>query len=392
METEKRTKHKEFYRAQLLNDKRPFWKIAVSLLLSLLGTVLFIVLGLKFLVYFMPFVLGWFLAYIATPVVEWLERRLKIVKKIGSVLLIIGVLAAVIFLIYLIFSVLLKECATLIRDLPDMYGDLGKGIRTSAGGMDGILEKLPKQTRGSISTMFKDLDKTMGSVITDVSQPTVTAAGNFAKKIPSIIVGTIVTILSAYFFIAERENVIIWSKQVAPDPIVKRMSMVMSNLKYAVGGYLKAQFKIMGVVFAILLIGFLVCNIHFAVLFALVIAFLDFLPFFGTGTAMIPWAIYQFFVGNYKRGIALLVIHLISQLVRQFIQPKLVGDSMGLNPLFTLVLLYIGYKIGSVLGMIFAVPVGMIVLNLYNAGAFDYILDDVFILADRLVKLREPEL
>ncbi|MDO5589841.1 MAG: AI-2E family transporter [Lachnospiraceae bacterium] len=250
METEKRTKHKEFYRAQLLNDKRPFWKIAVSLLLSLLGTVLFIVLGLKFLVYFMPFVLGWFLAYIATPVVEWLERRLKIVKKIGSVLLIIGVLAAVIFLIYLIFSVLLKECATLIRDLPDMYGDLGKGIRTSAGGMDGILEKLPKQTRGSISTMFKDLDKTMGSVITDVSQPTVTAAGNFAKKIPSIIVGTIVTILSAYFFIAERENVIIWSKQVAPDPIVKRMSMVMSNLKYAVGGYLKAQFKIMGVVFA----------------------------------------------------------------------------------------------------------------------------------------------
>ncbi len=87
--------------------------------------------------------------------------------------------------------------------------------------------------------------------------------------------------------------------------------------------------------------------------------------------------------------VGLLILYGVTQLVRQLIQPKLVGDSMGLNPLVTLVLLYAGYKMGGVLAMIFAVPVGMIVINLHKAGAFDYILDDVRILAEGILSLRE---
>ena len=89
--------------------------------------------------------------------------------------------------------------------------------------------------------------------------------------------------------------------------------------------------------------------------------------------------------------IGLLILYGVTQLVRQLIQPKLVGDSMGLRPLPTLSLLFIGYKVGSVLGMIFAVPIGMIIINLYKAGAFDYILDDVKILAEGVLSLREKE-
>ena len=112
-------------------------------------------------------------------------------------------------------------------------------------------------------------------------------------------------------------------------------------------------------------------------------------PFFGTGTALIPWAIYKFLVGDYKMVAALVILYGVTQLVRQLIQPKLVGDSMGLNPLYTLFLLYLGYRVGSVLGMIFAVPIGLILLNLYQAGAFDYILNDVKILAEGILSLRE---
>lgn len=104
---------------------------------------------------------------------------------------------------------------------------------------------------------------------------------------------------------------------------------------------------------------------------------------------MIPWAIYKFLVGDYKMVAALVILYGVTQLVRQLIQPKLVGDSMGLNPLYTLFLLYLGYRVGSVLGMIFAVPIGLILLNLYQAGAFDYILDDVKILAEGILSLRE---
>lgn len=104
---------------------------------------------------------------------------------------------------------------------------------------------------------------------------------------------------------------------------------------------------------------------------------------------MIPWAIYKFLVGDYKMVAALVILYGVTQLVRQLIQPKLVGDSMGLNPLYTLFLLYLGYRVGSVLGMIFAVPIGLILLNLYQAGAFDYILNDVKILAEGILSLRE---
>lgn len=372
-------------------DNRPFWKVAVSLALSLIGTILFIYFGYRLLGFFMPFVVGWVISYIASPVVDWLEKKFRIVKKLGSAIIIIGVLAVVVFLMYFVVSRLWRESISLVQNMPEMYRDLESGFDQIGGSLNGVFERLPVAVQNGWHEMADNLDKTVGDLMSRVSEPTVTAAGNFAKRIPSMLIAVIVTFISAYFFIADRESVIRWFKKISPEPITSRMSMVIANLKYAVGGYFKAQFKIMAVVFAILLAGFSIAGVHFSILFALAIAFLDFLPFFGTGTALIPWALYKFMVGDYKMVVALVVIYAVSQLVRQLIQPKLVGDSMGLNPLFTLALLYVGYKIGSVLGMIFAVPVGLIVVNLYQAGAFDYILVDVRILSARIMKLREPE-
>ena len=261
-------------------------------------------------------------------------------------------------------------------------------MATVGDSLNGIFKLLPEGVREGWHTMMESLENTAGDLIGKLSEPTVSAAGRFAKRIPSALVAVIVTFISAYFFIAEREDVIRWSKRIAPDALVSRMTMVVDNFKYAVGGYFKAQFKIMGVVYVLLLAGFLILRVHFAVLLALLIAFLDFLPFFGTGTALLPWAAYKFMVGNYRMVVGLLILYGVTQLVRQLIQPKLVGDSMGLRPLVTLVLLYIGYKTGGVFGMIFAVPVGMIAINLYQAGAFDYILDDVKILAEGVMSLR----
>ena len=371
-----------------LKDDRPYWKVIVSLAFSLVGTLLFLYLGYKLLGFFMPFVIGWFIAYIASPVVNWLEKRVKIVKKLGSVIMIVGVLAAVCFIIYFIISTLWKEISFLIQDMPGMYRDLESGLSQIGNSMEGVFGKLPDGVQEGWHTMVANFDEMMGELMSRISEPTVSAAGRFAKSIPSVLVATIVTFISAYFFIAEREDVIRWSKKVAPDALVSRMTMVIDNLKFAVGGYLKAQLKIMVVVYIILVVGFIILNIHFSFLLGLLIALLDFLPFFGTGTALIPWAIYQFFMGNYKLVVGLVILYAVTQLVRQLIQPKLVGDSMGLRPLLTLFLLYTGYKIGGVFGMIFAVPIGMIAINLYKAVAFDYILDDIKILAEGILSLR----
>lgn len=372
-----------------LGDIRPYWKVLVSLVFSLTATVLFIYVGIKAIFYFMPFVIGWILSVIAGPLVTFLEKKLKIMKRLGSAITIILVLALCISLIYLIISQIWEEISVLIRNFPSMYHDLERGLSQIGTQGNALFERFPEQIQNSWATLMNNLDDTASSLIGRIGEPTIEVAGNVAKRIPSVLIGTIVAFVSAYFFIADKENLGEWVKKVVPKSITSRLLLVGENLKYAMGGYFKAQFKIMGVVFAILLVGFTLMQIRFSILLAIAIAFLDFLPFFGTGTALFPWAIYKFLVGDYKMVAALVILYGVTQLVRQLIQPKLVGDSMGLNPLYTLFLLYLGYRVGSVLGMIFAVPIGLILLNLYQAGAFDYILNDVKILAEGILSLRE---
>ena len=316
---------------------------------------------------------------------------MKIVKKLGSALIVILVLAAIILVSYFAVSRLVTEVTGLIRDFPDLYEQTETGLEKIGQTLSGVFVRLPEGIQNGWTSLVENLDDYMGNLMSKVSEPTVTAAGNAAKKVPYMLVSFIVMIMSAYFFIVQREDVIHWMKGIAPEAVTKRMAMVMDNLKYAVGGYFKAQFKIMGIVFLILLAGLGFLKIHYFVLIAFLIAFLDFLPFFGTGTAMIPWAVYEVFMGEYKVAAALLIIYVVTQAVRQLIQPKLVGDSVGLNPLVTLLLIYIGYRIGGVIWMILAVPVGMVLINMCQAGAFDYIFDDVKILTRGILGLRQEQ-
>ena len=104
---------------------------------------------------------------------------------------------------------------------------------------------------------------------------------------------------------------------------------------------------------------------------------------------MIPWAIFKALSGDTSFAVGLVILYLVTQLVRRIIEPKMVGDSIGMNPLVTLLLLYVGYKIKGVFGMILAVPLGLVLINMCQAGAFDYILDDVKILVEGILGLRE---
>ena len=214
-------KMKAEHHRELMLDNRPSWKVTVSLAVSLIGTTLFLYFGYKLLGFFMPFVIGWFLSYIASPVVEWLEKRVKIVKKLGSAIIIVAVLAGVVFLIYLVGSKIWQECVALIQNMPNMYEDLESGLGQIGNGLAGVFERLPQSVQSGWDQMVRNLDKTIGEVMAKISEPTVTAAGNFAKRIPSILIAIIVTIISAYFFTADRQAVIEWSKKVSPEPLCK---------------------------------------------------------------------------------------------------------------------------------------------------------------------------
>lgn len=375
-----------------MNNTRPYWQVVVSLIFSLLATALFIIVGIKAIGFFMPFVIGWIISMIATPIVNWLEEKFKIVKKLGTAIVVVVVIALIVFLMYLIIARLWTELKGFILNIPQLYEQMEIGFAQIGKTLSGLFARLPESVQTNWNIMVESLETAVGEIISGISEPTMEAAGNFAKQLPSVLIGVVVALISSYFFTVQRDEVVHWVKKVSPPSVKMRMGLVIDNLHYAVGGYFKAQFKIMGIVFVILVIGFAFLKVSYFGLVALVVAFLDFLPFFGTGTALIPWAIYKLLVGDLKFALILVIIYIITQVGRQLLQPKMVADSMGMNPLVTLILLYIGYKLKGVMGMILAVPIGLVIINMCEAGAFDYIFDDVRILVDGILGLREqPE-
>ncbi len=352
-------------------------KIFLNMGISLGGIFLLVWLGPKFLKFFMPFVIGWIIAMIANPLVRFLERRLKIVRKHSSAFIVIGVLAAIILGGYFLISKVVMEGIRFARDLPELYYRAEAEIRLVMENLSRLFQFLPQKTQIALGNLGNNLSQYIGTLIQSIGVPTVEAAGNVAKNIPNILIQIIVTILSSYFFIADRDKMMEQVHMFIPKSVSRSIDLIGNHLKQVVGGYFKAQFRIMGVVAAILLVGFFILDVDYAVLLACLIAFLDFLPFFGTGTALIPWAAVKLFAKEYQTAVGLGIIYLVSQLVRQVIQPKIVGDSMGLNPLLTLIFMYIGFKVNGVAGMILAVPIGLILLKLYEVGVFDDIINGV---------------
>mgnify|MGYP002611206464 CR=1 FL=1 len=151
-----------------MTNKRPYWQVAVSLLFSIVATVGVVLIGWKLLGFLMPFVVGWIIASIATPVVNWLEKRLKIRKKLGSALIIIGVLALMGTLGYFAVSWLVSEVSSLIKDFPEMYVQLEKGLHQIGISMSGIFSKLPDGIQNGWTTTVANLDDTMGSLMSKI--------------------------------------------------------------------------------------------------------------------------------------------------------------------------------------------------------------------------------
>lgn len=324
----------------------------------------------------MPFVIGWIISLIANPLVRFFEKRLKLVRKHGSWMVIVGVLALVIVSAYAGVSWLIREGIGFMENLPEMYEAMMDGFRYIGDNLSRILTRLPLKFQMDLDEFAVNIDSYIGDFIGTLGAPTLSAAGDLVSNLPNLMVQTIFMFLSAYFFVADRERITEGMKKLLPNSVFERWIWLKKIFSKAVGGYFMAQFKIMGVIAAILFVGFLILGIDYAILWALLIALLDFLPFLGTGTAIWPWALFQLMTGDYYLAVGLIIIYLVCLLVHQLLQPKFVGDTVGLDPLFTLIVMFIGYRISGVFGMILAVPIGIILVNLYKAGAFDQILHD----------------
>lgn len=355
-----------------MRDAKIYVKIMLNFVIAIV-IVLFVFLLLpKVLGFFMPFVIGWIVSMIANPLVKFLEKKVKILRKHSSAIIIVVVIAAIVGMIYLIIALIVKEFKSLSSDLPNLFTQLELQFNDLSERLRDLSASLPVNLQNMINNVINEISNNITNF--DVNESkflNLNTAGNFAKNVAEIFLLTIISILSAYFFIAKRDELIGKLKRNLPNSISTGWVLIYDNFKTAVGGYFKAQFKIMLIITVIMFVGFEILYVSYSFLLALGIAFLDFLPVFGTGAILWPWALIDMFMGNYMRAIGIVVIYLVCQIVKQILQPKMVGDSIGISPLATLAFMFVGYRLYGVPGMILGVPVGMVIVNLYRVGMFD---------------------
>lgn len=324
-----------------------------------------------FISLFLPFILGYLFSLITNPVADFLQKRLKLPRSISAILvliLILGILGSIIgFAVWKIVD----ESRNLYTQMPYIFESIRSGFNSFYERISGLYSSMPENIRTSIENVGSNLSEKIASYINLHSSPAMGYASDFAKSLPGIFVGMVVFLLSSYFMIADSAKVSAFVNRFVPQRHRDKMHRVKNEIKHYLGAYVKAQGILMCITFAILITSLSILKIRFALLIALGIAFLDALPFFGSGAALWPWAIVSFINSNIRVGVGLIITYVAIVLVRQFIEPKIVSAKIGMHPLMTLMSMYIGYRLLSVGGMILGPVTMMFVLSLYKAGIFD---------------------
>lgn len=195
---------------------------------------------------------------------------------------------------------------------------------------------------------------------------------NVLTQIPTIAIYVVITILSLYFICTDKIYILDFAEHHMPRSWVRKVGQHVREITQSLGAYLKAEIILIFVSFVISLAGFYIfmfvgLNVKYPLLIALVTAFVDALPILGSGTVMVPWAIISALDGDINLGIAIVVLWIIMCVVRQFLEPKVVSNKLGIHPIFTLIAMYTGFKLIGVVGMLVGPIVLIIIKSIFSS-------------------------
>ena len=362
-------------------------RILVNLGVTLLWILLIVICGPWLLRFFRPVIIAWIIAMVTNPLVSFLEKRIKLMRKHGSAIVIIVALLLVATVLSLIVWWALSEVSSWVVGLPDLYQTIMNNLQDVLTPLHERFDFLPDRLEAFLSG--EKINEYILSALNSLQTGPIQMAGGVAGSIIDGLVMSILTILLAYYFVVDKEKLSRWIHGHASKRMEEVWEMIKRIFINAVGGYLKACFKIMFVMFFILLIFFLALDVEYAAVIALIVAVLDFLPFIGTGSVLWPWAVYSVLMGRYVEGIVLVIAYFVTLIIRRLIEPKLVGDSFGISPFLTLVSMFIGYRLIGMLGLIVGIPAGMLLKGLIDAGIFESQIRGIRILAEDIREYRK---
>ena len=229
-----------------------------------------------------------------------------------------------------------------------------------------VPEQLSDPMQEAMTGLLNWLNQTTPALVQRLADYTT----NKAMGVPSFCVALVVYVMAAYFLTADYPYLRARAARGMDQGLLAFLGEVRTVALGAFGGYLKAELLLSVGVFFILLGGFVLTRQPYGLLLALGLAVLDFIPIVGAGTVMVPWAVVELITRNFSSAISLMVIWGIIALFRRAMEPKFVGDQTGLSPVLSLLSVYVGMKLGGVLGMILGPVLTLVLLNLAGMGMF----------------------
>lgn len=313
-----------------------------------------------------PFIIAFIAASLVEPLVKFLNDRLRFPRSIASALCIILLLAVILALGAFLSTTLWSKIKDLIVGLPEQINSLFATIKNNLNDGDGIFSIFSEEMLEKIVAYFSNYDYSklltgsLGSLVLGY-------AGNVVTYIPNILIFFIVTVVSSIFmsisFVSVKKFIL---AQFKPEHqgLVREIK---KSLFSTVWKYLRSYSLLMLITFVELLVFFLIFGFEPAFPLAFLIAIVDILPVLGVGTVLIPWAIISLMSGSPWRALILICMYVVITIVRQILEPKIIGDHVGMLPILTLFCIWVGLKLFGFGGM-FILPITVVILkNLHES-------------------------
>lgn len=327
-------------------------------------------IGIKYLLpLFMPFVIGLILAVLFRRLIDFIEKKTHIRRSFVSIIILIIFYGVLILLISLIGVKVFTFLKDLFGKLPDLYRDTIEPALVKAA--NNIVIQFP-DVESYLEEFIVNINDTIFSFVKDASSTVIGKITGLAGRLPSLFIKLIFTIVSSFFFTIDYYRI---SDFVIRQFKGERRAMVLKlkdNGIGTIGKFIRAYSAIISITFVELSIGFWILGIPNPFLFGAMIAVIDVLPILGTGAVLLPWAVIALILGNAKIGIGMFVLYIIITAVRQAIEPKIVGQQIGLHPVLTLILMYIGAQLMGVLGLLLLPVIATIIKKLNDEGTIQF--------------------
>lgn len=325
----------------------------------------------------MPFVAALVLAVMLNPAIRFFQKKLGWRRNTLSLLMVLGcVLIVGALVVGLVYS-MVAQVLSFLQNWQPLWSDTMYALKSITESLEEFLKPLPEETYAQLAGLLERGVGWLGNVVPQLLTRAAGNAGSVALSLPAWAIGFVIFLMASYFISADYPHLRFRVTESIPKEFRGFFGDVKRVAVDAFGGYVKAQLILSGIIFVILLVGFFFMGEPYALLLSFVLAVMDFIPIIGSGTAMVPWAVIDVVLGNYKHAVALMVVWGIIAVFRRVAEPKVVGDQTGLSPIASLVSIYVGMRLGGVLGMILGPVVCLVVLSVIRGGVLDGTLADL---------------